>query len=65
MNKTNREIFSFRPLMGARPLKEFVDVLLDIASESEEALQFSSGKGMLHIYDEKGAVEKKALGDES
>ena len=58
-----KEIFSFRPLMGARPLKEFVDLLLDIASESEEALQFSSGRGMLHMYNEKEAVEKAALGD--
>jgi hypothetical protein len=61
-NKKGEEIFSFRPLMGARPFKEFVDLVLDIGSESEEMLQFSSRRGLLYMIDEKEAVKKAALG---
>ncbi len=61
-NSDSKEIFSFRPLMGAHPFKEFVDIIFDVASESEETLQFSSRGGLLHMFDEKAAVEKAALG---
>jgi len=60
--KDRKELFSFRPLMGARPLKEFVGLLSEIASESAEALEFSSRGGLLHIFNEKDSVEKAALG---
>ena len=59
-----KELFSFKPLMGARPFKEFVDLIVDIASESEEALQFSSPRGLQALFDEKDSVEKAALGEE-
>lgn len=62
--KDKKEIFSFRPLMGARPFKEFIDLLADMSSETEEALQFSSRGGLLYMFDEKKSVEKAALGTE-
>jgi len=57
------EMFTFRPLMGARVFKDFVDLIMSVASESEENLQFSSSVGLQHIFDEKAAVEKAALGN--
>lgn len=65
LNKeSKKELFSFRPLMGARPLKEFIDLLMDIAAESPEALQFSSRGGLLHMFEEKKSVQEAALGNE-
>ena len=63
--KGKKELFSFRPLIGARSFKEFIDLLTDIASESEEALQFSSREGLLHMFEEKKSVQKAALGNET
>ncbi len=62
--RERRELFSFRPLMGAHPFKEFVGLLMDVAAESEEILQFSSSGGLLHMFEEKKSVQKAALGNE-
>lgn len=58
------EIFSFRPLMGSRPFKEFVDMIKRVALETEDTMQFSTSGGMLQMFDEKAAVAKAALGKE-
>ena len=48
-------------LMGAHPLKDFVGLLSEIASESAEALEFSSRVGLLRIFNKKESLEKATL----
>ncbi len=56
-----KELFSFRPSTGAHLFKDFVEIIQDIATESPDAVNFSSQGGLLNMLNEKSAAEDAAL----
>ena len=60
--REKESLFSFVPSISAKLLKNFIESLQVVLSESPEALKFSAKGGLLYIYDENQSVAKAALG---
>jgi len=63
-NLDKKELFIFKPTIGAQSFTDFISILKEVSNQTVEALKFSSRLGLRYMLDEKESVEKAALGVE-